>query len=376
MAILKKNITLKSGTEVEASHPVIVSASRSSDIPAFFAKWFMQRLNEGYSVWVNPFNQKPMYISYDKTRVIVFWTKNPRPLMPYLDELDKTGIHYYFQFTLNDYENEGFEPNVAPLGKRIETFIELSNRIGKNRVIWRFDPLITTPNLSTRDLLIKIWNLSKRLKGYTSKLVFSFIDVEAYRKVQNNLIKETHGLFTRDNVLRAELSLAQKNEIADGLKKIQQRWHELGWDFTLATCAEDLDLEAYGIEHNRCIDGELMEKLFSDDRELTDYLHSFTKKNKKQKSEESYDLFSLMENGAGNTASFKVSSSLDFNRMKDKGQRKECGCMESKDIGMYNTCSHGCIYCYANTSKEVVARNRKKVMELTDSIIPLQLKTI
>ena len=184
-----------------------------------------------------------MYVSYDKTRVIVFWTKNPRPLMPYLDELDKTGIHYYFQFTLNDYEKEGFEPNVASLEKRIETFKELSDRIGKDRVIWRFDPLIVTPNLSARDLLIKIWNLSKRLKGYTSKLVFSFIDVDAYRKVQNNLIKETNGLFTRDNVLRAELSLAQKEEIADGLKKIQQHWHELGWVCSCATCAAENDLE-------------------------------------------------------------------------------------------------------------------------------------
>ena len=366
----KDTIILKSGIEVPASHPVIVSASRSTDIPAFFAKWFMQRLSDGYSVWVNPFNQAPMYVSYDKTRVIVFWTKNPRPLMPYLDELDKTGIHYYFQFTLNDYEKEGFEPNVASLEKRIETFKELSDRIGKDRVIWRFDPLIVTPNLSARDLLIKIWNLSKRLKGYTSKLVFSFIDVDAYRKVQNNLIKETDGLFTRDNVLRAELSLAQKEEIADGLKKIQQHWHEQGWDFTLATCAEDLDLERFGIEHNRCIDGELMERLFSDDKVLTEYLHSFDKKRKPKASE--LDLFASLE---GNTATSVANtgvaeSNLDVKRMKDKGQRKECGCMVSKDIGMYNTCSHGCIYCYANTSKAVVAKNRQKIMQLSESIIP------
>lgn len=366
----KDTIILKSGIKVPASHPVIVSASRSTDIPAFFAKWFMQRLSDGYSVWINPFNQSPMYVSYDKTRVIVFWTKNPRPLMPYLDELDKTGIHYYFQFTLNDYEKEGFEPNVASLEKRIETFKELSNRIGKDRVIWRFDPLIITPNLTARDLLIKIWNLSKRLKGYTSKLVFSFIDVEAYRKVQNNLIKETNGLFTKDNVLRAELSLAQKEEIADGLKKIQHHWHEQGWDFTLATCAEDIDLEKYGIEHNRCIDGELMERLFSDDKVLTEYLHSFDKKRKPKDTE--LDLFASLE---GNTATSvantgAVESNLDVKRMKDKGQRKECGCMVSKDIGMYNTCSHGCIYCYANTSKAVVAKNRQKIMQLSESIIP------
>ena len=101
------------GERVEATAPVIISASRSTDIPAFYAKWFFNRLAKGYCVWYNPFNKKPMYISFKNTKAIVFWTKNPKPILPYLKELDARGIHYYFQVTLNDYVNEGFEPNVT-----------------------------------------------------------------------------------------------------------------------------------------------------------------------------------------------------------------------------------------------------------------------
>ena len=170
---------------------VIISASRSTDIPAFYAKWFFNRLAKGYCVWYNPFNQQPMYISFKNCKVVVFWTKNPAPIIPYLPELDKRGIHYYFQVTLNDYVKEGFEPNVPSLAKRVETFKKLSSLIGKERVIWRFDPMIVTPRLTPRMLLTKVWHIGNELKGYTNKLVFSFVDVKAYRKVQNNLVKET-----------------------------------------------------------------------------------------------------------------------------------------------------------------------------------------
>ena len=109
MANPKTTITTQSGESVEAMAPVIISASRSTDIPAFFAKWFINRLKAGYCVWYNPFNQKPSYVSFANCKVVVFWTKNPKQIIPLLHELDERGIKYYFQFTLNDYENEGFE---------------------------------------------------------------------------------------------------------------------------------------------------------------------------------------------------------------------------------------------------------------------------
>lgn len=337
------------GVLVEASAPVIISASRSTDIPAFYAKWFFNRLAKGYCVWYNPFNQQPMYVSFKNCKVIVFWTKNPAPIIPYLSELDKRGIHYYFQVTLNDYVKERFEPNVPSVEERVKTFKTLSNLIGKEKIIWRFDPLIITPNIGPRELLTRIWNVGNKLKGYTDKLVFSFVDVKAYRKVQNNLVKETM-LFTKEDVENAEANHVQRIEIVEGLKKIREAWHKDGWDIEMATCAEDIDLEAYGIEHNRCIDGELMKRIFADDKELVYYLHTLKWPER--------DMF-------GEIPPIPQKP----NNVKDTGQRKICGCMVSKDIGMYNTCRHFCVYCYANTSKEAVLRNKDKHNDESESII-------
>ena len=262
----KVEIRRDNGEIVEGVAPVIISASRSTDIPAFYADWFMNRLHAGYCVWYNPFNQRPMYISFSKTKVIVFWTKNPEPMLKHLPDLDKIGIHYYFQVTLNDYVDEGFEPIVGPVAQRVEVFKRLSDTIGKEKVIWRFDPLIVTPNLTARQLLTKVFHVGNQLKGYTDKLVFSFIDVKAYRKVQNNLIKET-PCYTRETVESAEPTGVYLTELVEGLAKLRDYWKQDGWDLTLATCGESIDLDRYGIEHNRCIDGELMKRIFSKEKE-------------------------------------------------------------------------------------------------------------
>ncbi len=346
----KITITTDSDEQVEATAPVIISASRSTDIPAFYSKWFFNRLEKGYCAWYNPFNQQKMYVSFANCKAIVFWTKNPEPILPYLPELDKRGIHYYFQVTLNDYIQENFEPNVPSVEKRVEIFKKLSKQIGQERVIWRFDPLIVTPKLTIDVLLKRIENVGNQLKGYTNKLVFSFVDVAAYRKVQNNLIKET-PYFTRTNVESAEMTMGQRMEIVKGLTQIRDKWKEEGWDITLATCAENIDLEMYGIEHNRCIDGELMKRLFADDKEFVYYLNT-------GKMPE-VNLF----------GDFEPAKQKDAIGLKDKGQRKVCGCMISKDIGMYNTCRHFCVYCYANTSREVVMKNAAKHNEDSESLI-------
>lgn len=133
----KALILTDSCEQVEALASIIISASRSTDILAFYAKWFFNRLAKGYCVWHNPFNRQKMYVSLEWCKAIVFWTKNPKPILPYLRELDERGIHYYFQFTLNDYMDEGFVPNVLSVTKRVETFRDLSEMIGKERVIWR-----------------------------------------------------------------------------------------------------------------------------------------------------------------------------------------------------------------------------------------------
>lgn len=347
MAADRVSITTDAGESVEAMAPVIVSASRSTDIPAFYAKWFFNRLKSGYCVWYNPFNQKPSYVSFRNCKVVVFWTKNPKPILPYLHELDERGIHYYFQVTLNDYVQEGFEPNVPSVDERVATFRELSERIGRGRVVWRFDPLIVTPKLTPRDLLKRIWTVGNKLFGLTDKLVFSFVDVADYRKVQNNLVKETK-VFTRENVLSAEMTPAQRREIVEGLLKIRAAWREKGWDVTLATCGEEASFP--GIEHNRCIDGELMERVFAEDRQLVYYLRTG-----KLVEPDLFGGFPPLPTEGRN--------------LKDKGQRAACGCMVSKDIGMYNTCRHFCVYCYANTSRDCVLKNASRHQDESESLI-------
>ena len=333
----KINIITDSGDKVEAQAPVIISASRSTDIPAFYAKWFLNRLKAGYCVWYNPFNSQPMYVAFKNTKAIVFWSKNPKPLIPYLNELNERSIHYYFQFTLNDYDKEQFEPYVPAVEKRIETFKELSKKIGKQKVIWRFDPLVMTDKIGTDELLKKIETIGNQLKGYTEKLVFSFVDIgDYYKKVANNL--------KRHNINYHEFTPLTMNELASGLCELNKNW-----GFSLATCAEQIDLKAYGIERNRCIDGELMKRIFAEDRDFVYYL-SYGKLPEKN-------------------SLFPASIPVKEVNMKDKGQRKFCDCMISKDIGMYNTCTHFCVYCYANTSKETVLKNRKRYVENSESII-------
>jgi DNA repair photolyase len=295
--------------ETMAIAPVIVSASRATDIPGFHAEWFIDAIDRGHVMWINPFNRRSQAVSFEKTRVIVFWTKNPEPLLPYLHHIDRKGVHYYFQFTLNDYEREGFEPHVPPVEKRIDTFRRLSELIGKERVIWRFDPLILTDRLRVNGLLEKIRKLGDRLHNYTEKLVISFVDIDKYRKVRNH--------FRHRGVAAHEFEMGQIEQIAQGLQTLNH-----SWQLDIATCAETADLHRYGISHNRCIDDALMIRMFPHDSQLMSFL-------------------GYREGMSG--------CHEDRTGLKDKGQRKTCGCIVSKDIGRYDTCGHGCIYCYANS---------------------------
>jgi DNA repair photolyase len=317
----KEKIIISSGEEVNAQSPVIISASRSTDIPTFYSDWFINRWEAGYLKWINPFNGKPLYVSFKNTRAVVFWTKNPRPMFKYLDYMDKNIPNYYFQYSLNNYDNECFEGKVASVESRIKTFKELSDRLGKKRVIWRFDPLILTDKIDIDELLRRVKNIGDELKDYTTKLVFSFVDIGIYRKVENNLKK--------DNVNYIEWTPQLMEEFAKGLSKINKNWN-----LELGTCSEKIDLDKYGIVHNRCIDDDLMKDIFKDDYQLMNFL-GYEK-----------DIFGELQ-------------PIKIKKLKDKGQREDCGCIMSKDIGQYNTCPHECNYCYANTSKEIAKKNYK-----------------
>ena len=308
------------GMQVLAQAPLIISASRATDIPAFYADWFFRRLDKVYVRWRNPFSGQGSYVSFGNTRFIVFWSKNPAPLLPYLPLLKERGIGCYIQFTLNDYEAEGLEPNVPTLTQRTDTFRRLVDALGIGAVVWRFDPLILTDKINIETLLDKIAHIGNVLAGYTEKLVFSFADIESYKKVSRNL--------RQSGINYREWDEESMHEFASRLSALNRN----KWEFRLATCAERIDLSEYGIEHNRCIDPELISRLAPDDVILQNFL---------------------------------------YNAKTDTGQRKACGCILSKDVGAYNTCPHGCLYCYANTSSASALSNYKKSITnpLTDSII-------
>ena len=335
----KIKIITDDNQEVEAQAPIIISASRATDIPAFYSEWFKNRWEKGYIKWINPFNQRPLYVSFKNTKVVVFWSKHPKAMLKndYIKFLSKKVKNFYFQYTLNDYGKE-FEEKVPNLDFRIKTFQELSKTIGKEKVIWRYDPLILTDKISIDVLIDKIKRIGDNLANYTNKLVFSFADIGIYRKVQNNL----------KHINYVEFNYKLMQEFAYKLSELNKN----SWNLELATCSEEIDLINYGIKHNKCIDDDLMIKLFSKEKELMDFL------------------------GVEFEEPSLFSSEIKLNRknykLKDKGQREECGCIKSKDIGQYNTCPFGCVYCYANTSKNLAYKNYdlSKINQNRETILP------
>ncbi len=335
----KIKLPRENGELVDMQVPILVSASRSTDIPAFYADWFFHRLNvAGYSAWTNPFNGVRSYVSYQNTRFIVFWSKNPRPLLEYLHILETKGIGCYIQYSLNDYEVEGLEKSVPPLAQRIDTFKILVDRLGKGHVVWRFDPLVLTESINIDSLLDKIERIGDQLLGYTEKLVFSFADILSYRKVQSNLQKA--------HINYRDWSDIQMREFASKLAILNKKWN-----YELATCGERINLMQFGIKKNHCIDDDLIIRLAYNDKILMDYLKV------KKLSMPQPDLFGNTEHLPENAILLPDNTYAIHGDNKDKGQRQFCGCIKSKDIGEYNTCIHGCEYCYANASKQVALKN-------------------
>ncbi|MFA5403605.1 MAG: DUF1848 family protein, partial [Ignavibacteria bacterium] len=208
----------------------------------------------------------------------------------------------------------------------IDTFKFLSDKIGKEKVVWRFDPLVLTKDLDVNNLIDKIEKIGNKIHKYTEKLIFSYADIKIYNKVLNNLRREKINYleFTKEKMIVFAKSLSELN------KK---------WGLDLATCCEDIELQEFGIKHNKCIDDDLIIRLFNKDRILMDFLDVDVN-----------EQVNLFENTNYHKRPY----------LKDKGQRKVCGCIMSKDIGEYNTCNHLCVYCYANTSEKMVKDNIKK----------------
>jgi len=348
----KEKLPRENGERVFMQIPEIISASRSTDIPAFYADWFFYRLKVGYSAWINPFNRVKGYVSYKNTRFIVFWSKNPRPLLKHLNELREKNIGCYVQYSLNDY-GEGLEPGVHPLTERIETFKLLVEALGEGHVIWRFDPLILTDGVDIEILLKKIENIGDQLKGFTEKLVFSFADIHIYRRVKNNLEKE--------KIPYKEWSSTDMREFAAKLLELNKKWK-----YELATCAEDpgIGLKDFGIKPNHCIDDALMIRFAYEDKILMNALNVDINPMPQP------DIFGNVMPLPAEAIVLPNGTYAIRGDNKDKGQRLFCGCMCSKDIGEYNTCVHLCKYCYANDTKgrAVVNYRQHKLHPMAESI--------
>ncbi len=288
---------------------MIISASRRTDIPAFYSDWFMQRIRAGYFYRVNPFNSRQVTgfsLKPEDVAAICFWTKYPLPLMPYLAELDRRGFCYYFQFTLNPY-GKLFEPKVPAIEERIAVFRELAERLGPERVIWRYDPVILSSVTPVSWHLEQAEQLARQLHDSTRRFVFSFYDF--YGRGQGRLGSALKGTDITLHDITATENAAELDELVQGFKAIAARFK-----LRLLSCSEQLDLSAAGIEHGACIDAKLIREL----------------------------------------------SAADPSSVKDRNQRSACGCVESADMGSYNSCLFCCSYCYANFNAGMIARNCQK----------------
>lgn len=276
---------------------MILSASRRTDIPAFYFDWFLNRLKKGYLMVRNPMNPKQIHkipVNPESIDAIVFWTKDPAPVIKKLDYLKD--YVYYFQYTLNPYD-EIIEKQIPPLEIRLKTFKQLSETIGRNRVVWRYDPIIFSEDMGVNYHIEAFTMLAEILRYYTDTVMVSFLD--DYRKIRENMkrLSVREPSFQEiEALIEAFVDVARRNNIS------------------IKSCAEKRILTPQGLQPGSCIDGDRIEGLIG-------------RKIKKR---------------------------------HDKNQRTSCGCLESIDIGSYNSCLHQCTYCYANYRYEIIKEQNQK----------------
>ena len=262
----------------------------------------MNRIRAGWCAVPNPMNMKQVSrVSLDPQEVdsIVFWSKNPAPMLPHLDELDRRGFRYYFQFSLNDYPGE-LEPNMPGVAERLVTFLNLSRHVGPLRVVWRYDPIIIsnmTPMEFHRERFSRI---AQELRGATHRVMVSIVDF--YHKTDRRLSQLERAGFLFD---RKAGSSADMVSLLKDLATIAGRR-----DMEIFACAEDRDFRELGIPPGRCIDESLLNRVWA----------------------------------------------LNLRYRKDPAQRRFCLCMVSKDIGINDTCIHGCPYCYSTRNHTLAER--------------------
>ena len=273
---------------------MIINASKRCDIPAYFSKWMINRLKTRKIATKNPYsNSVTEYELNPDNDFIVFWSKNPIPMIDKLTEIQDMGYQSYWQYTLNNYT---FEKNLPDIQARLNAFLQMSEIIGKDKVIWRYDPIIFANGLDADFHLKEFEKIAKTLNGHTNKVIISFVD--AYTKISGFL--QSIQQYTPD--------VAQLNDFAKNIADIAK-----SFNLEIASCAEKIDLDSIGIKHNACVDSELISKITGK------------------------PVFAQPAN-----------------------QRGECRCAKAIDIGKYDTCKNGCAYCYANGFAWNIHKNIRK----------------
>lgn len=289
---------------------MLISASRRTDIPAFYSEWFFRRMRAGFVLVRNPVDSHTVYrvaLTPEVVDGIVFWSKNPAPMLRAhaagLRQL-REQIPFYIQFTVNGYGPE-LEPGVPERNQLCTTFAALAKEFGREAVVWRYDPIILTERLSFAEQIRNFTFLAEKLAPCTTECVISFLDL--YRKTARNM---RHIGFTLPTA-------AQQLELAAKLAAVAA-----GYGITLNACCEIPELSHAGVGQARCIDPERISRLRGGEH---------------------------------------------LTVPKDRNQRPNCGCAAAIDIGAYNTCRHGCLYCYANASPTSAMRQSSQC----DPISPL-----
>jgi DNA repair photolyase len=277
---------------------MIVSASRRTDIPAFYAAWFMNRVAAGSCEVPNPYHhEKRSVVSLRPEDVdcFVFWTRHPSGLVPRLPELSERGYRWYFLFTLLDYPGS-FEPYSPSFERRLELLRSAAELTPPGGVVWRYDPIIVSSATPVGFHLETFSRIAAALEGTVNRVVVSFLDV--YRKTARGLAE-----LAREGVVVSseEEQRAAAPRLLPGMAEISRR-HGM----EIQSCAENGELARYGVVAGKCIDDALILSLHG----------------------------------------------ISVPATKDSGQRSACRCVQSRDIGVYDSCIHGCRYCYATTSRE------------------------
>jgi hypothetical protein len=267
---------------------MIVSASRRCDIPAFAGDWFMGALRAGQVEVAHPFHSRPgrrVSLRREDVDAFVFWSRDPRPFLRHLPKIDRLGYPYYFLITATGYPRQ-LEPCTPRIDDALDFFKELAGRIGRNRIIWRYDPVIFTGQTPFAFHVNNFSELARILSPCTFRVIVSFFD--PYPKVLRRLRKAMIDVETATGTPEQQTDLLQSfatSAVASGLE--------------IQSCAEAAS--GAGVRPGKCVDEGLLHELFG----------------------------------------------LNLACKKDPGQRKLCLCQQSVDIGSYGSCRHGCLYCYA-----------------------------